>query len=103
MDKEKIWLFIVDAGNGRIMKLNTTTGNIIDDWAPTNEPLEESTSVVGCEYYEIVTEGLIEPVGISVIDNYMLVSDHANGDIIIYDHTTVPAVELKDYILAVQD
>lgn len=95
LDKEKIWLFIVDAGNGRIMKLNTTTGNIIDDWAPTNEPLEESTSVVGCEYYEIVTEGLIEPVGISVIDNYMLVSDHANGDIIIYDHTTVPAVELK--------
>lgn len=94
LDKNKVWLYIVDAGNGRIVKLNTTTGTIVDDWNPSNEPLAESTSVEGAEWYEIVTDGLDEPVGIDVIDDRMLVGDHANGDIIIYDISAVPALEL---------
>ncbi|MFN0276519.1 MAG: T9SS type A sorting domain-containing protein [Chitinophagales bacterium] len=95
LDENKQWLYLIDAGNGRIIKLDTKTGSVTGDWTPTNEPLAESNIISGCDWAEIVTEGIIEPVGIDVIDDYMLVSDHATGEIIIYDITTVPATELK--------
>ena len=38
-----------------------------------------------------MTEGLIEPAGIAVIENRLLVSDYATGDILIYDISSMPA------------
>jgi hypothetical protein len=38
---------------------------------------------------------LLKPAGIDVIGNRMIVSEHQTGEIIIYDISTMPAVELE--------
>ena len=94
-DKASNYLYTIDAGNGRIIRMNPESGNVTGTFSHPNEPLAEANEIENTDWVEIVTTGLIEPVGIDVIDNYMLVSDHATGEIIIYDISTVPAVELK--------
>ena len=42
-----------------------------------------------------MSSGLVEPSGIDVIGTTMIVTDHDNGDIIIYDISSIPAVEVK--------
>lgn len=94
-DKTSNYLYTIDAGNGRIIRMNPESGEVTGTFPHPNEPLAEANEIEGTDWIEIVNSGLIEPVGIDVIDNYMLVSDHATGEIIIYDVSTVPAVELK--------
>ena len=94
-DKPSGYLYTIDAGNGRIIRMNPESGNVTGTFSHPNEPLAEANEIENTDWVEIVNTGLIEPVGIDVIDNYMLVSEHATGEIIIYDISTVPAVELK--------
>ncbi|MBK9504068.1 MAG: T9SS type A sorting domain-containing protein [Bacteroidetes bacterium] len=94
-DKSSNFLYVIDAGNGRIIRMNPESGNVTGTFSHPNEPLAEADEIENTDWVEIVNTGLIEPVGIDVIDNYMLVGDHATGEIIIYDISTVPAVELK--------
>jgi len=95
LDKETGWLYIVDHGADRVIRMDINTGS--PGGAPTYtapEPLTEYSTVTGYTVEDVVTTGLIQPSGIDIIDNRMIVSDHANGDIIIYDITTMPAIEL---------
>lgn len=94
-DKPSGYLYLIDAGNGRIIRMNPESGEVTGTFPHPNEPLAEANEIENTDWVEIVNSGLIEPVGIDVIDNYMLVSDHATGEIIIYDISTVPAIELK--------
>lgn len=94
-DKASNYLYTIDAGNGRIIRMNPESGEVTGTFTHPNEPLAEANEIEGTDWVEIVNTGLIEPVGIDVINNYMLVSDHATGEIIIYDISTVPAIELK--------
>jgi hypothetical protein len=88
-------LYIVDGGGKRVLRLAMNTGTM--SGAPSfgpHEPMALYTNMSGMAWDIVVDQGLIEPSGIDVIGNRMVVSDHANGDIVIYDITTSPAAEL---------
>ena len=93
LDKATGWLYVVDHGGQRVYRLNTATGTVSGpgDYGPW-ETYVEYTMVTGYEKEVIITNGLVEPAGIEVIGDRLLVSDHANGDIIVYDisNATVP-------------
>jgi hypothetical protein len=86
LDKATGWLYIVDHGNDRILRLDVNTGTI--GGTPSFGPFEgivEYSYVTGYTWEEIVNTGLVEPSGIAHIDDRLLVTDHSNGDIIVYD------------------
>ena len=95
LDKATGWLYAVDHGGQRIIRINTTTGTVSGpgDYGPW-ETYVEYTMVTGYDHEVIVNTGLVEPAGIEVIGDRLLVSDHANGDIVVYDIAGGPVVEL---------
>lgn len=90
------WLYFVDGGNQRVMRLDISSGTI--GGTPTNfsnpETVAEYSTVNGATFETVVSSGLTEPSGIDIIDDRMIVTDHSNGDIIIYDISSIPASEL---------
>ena len=94
-DHRNDWLYVVDHGNDRVFRMDVTTGTEtgIPSWGPW-EPLVEYTEYTGLVQEDVVTTGLIEPSGIALIEDRMLVTDHANGDIIVYDIDATPVTEL---------
>ena len=86
MDKSSGWLYIVDHGGQRILRLNTRTGTLAGN--PTFGPFEQYVqyrNVTGATVEVIVNTGLQEPAGIEVVGTTLYVSDHATGEIILYD------------------
>lgn len=95
LDDYSQWLYVVDHGNNRVIRIDINTGS--EGGAPSypsNEALIEYTRYTGYTQETVVT-GLDKPAGIDVIQNRMIVSEFTSGDIIIYDITTLPAVELE--------
>jgi len=93
--KSSQMLFIVDGGGSRILRLDVNSGSI--GGSPSfnvGETLAQYANVSSPLYDVIVSSGLVDPSGIDVIDDRMIVSDNANGDIVIYDISTTPAIEL---------
>ena len=50
LDHESGWLYIVDSGNGRILKMNTKTGSKLKDVSLFNEVLEEHWEMSGVDW-----------------------------------------------------
>ena len=86
LDKATGWLYVVDHGGQRVLRLNTATGVVSGpgNYGPWETYLEYSM-VSGYAWEEIITSGLVEPAGIEVIGEHLLVSDHATGEVVIYD------------------
>jgi len=95
LDKNKKWLYFVDGGNQRVLRLDITTGttNGAPSWGP-QETLAEYQKMTGFTWEEVVTTGLVQPAGIDIIDDKLVVTDHSNGDIVFYDVNTIPAIEI---------
>ena len=85
LDKETGYLYICDTGNQRIIKMNTNTGIINYSLTPYGENIEGYYSMIGVQYETIIDSGLILPTGIDIYENYLIVSDYTNGDVIFYD------------------
>ena len=85
LDKETGYLYICDTGNQRIIKMNTNTGSINYSLTPYGENIEGYYSMIGVQYETIIDSGLILPTGIDIYENYLIVSDYSNGDVIFYD------------------
>jgi hypothetical protein len=86
LDKATGWLYVVDHGGQRVLRLDINTGSV--SGAPSFGPFEnyvEYSMVTGYTWQEVVTTGLVQPAGIEVIGGRLLVSDHATGEIIIFD------------------
>jgi len=86
LDKRTGWLYVVDHGNQRVLRLDTRSGSVsgpatFGPW----ESYAEYTNVTGHTWETVATTGLIQPVGIAISGDHLLVSDHANGDIVVYD------------------
>ncbi|MFT4757763.1 MAG: hypothetical protein ACI91R_002420 [Vicingaceae bacterium] len=95
LDKSSNWLYIADGGNGRVLRLDITTGTVGGTPSfPQYEPLAEYTNVSGATWQIVADTGLVQPSGIDVIGNNMIVSDFSTGDIFIYDISTVPATRV---------
>lgn len=96
LDANAQWLYVVDHGNGRVIRIDITTGS--DQGGTPNyanpEPVVEYTEYTGYVQESVLT-GLLKPAGIDVIDDRMIISEFETGEIIIYDISTLPATELK--------
>jgi hypothetical protein len=96
LDEEQQWLYVVDNGNQRVIRIDITTGSNGGGTPnyPQNETLIEYSEYTGYTQENVVT-GLDRPAGIDVIDNRMVISEYESGDIIIYDISVMPAVEIE--------
>jgi hypothetical protein len=93
LDAEKEWLYIVDIGNQRVIRMNINTGSP-SSTAPSygpNEDVEEYVTITGYTWEPVVTSGLIKPCGIEIVGTRMLVSDYSTGIIHVYSISNMPA------------
>lgn len=91
MDKEKGMLFVCDAGNNRVLEVNTQTGSE-KSGMPTiplrnGEPLAKYVEMEGTQS-GIFADGIEKPCGIALKENRLFVGSYATGDIICYDIET---------------
>lgn len=87
MDKRSGWLYVVDHGGQRVLRLDTRTGTIAPG-NPSFGPFEsyvQYENVTGATWEVIIDGGLNSPAGIEVVGSTLLVSDHGTGEIIFYD------------------
>lgn len=85
MDKDSGWLYFVDNGNARVLRLDINSGIIGNDLPLLNEELEQHVEVLDFNFEVIIDTGITYPCGIDLIENRLLVTDYSNGDIIVYD------------------
>lgn len=85
-DKRTGWLYVVDHGNDRVVRLDTRSGSVSGpgSFGPYESYVEYS-QMSGHTWETVATTGLVQPAGIAISGDHLLVSDHANGDIVIYD------------------
>jgi hypothetical protein len=84
LDKEAGWLYVVDNGNDRVLRLDIHSGNVVNSLPLINEPLGEY-SQMGNVVWEVIIDSLTRPSGIDLIENRLLVGDFTTGEISIYD------------------
>ena len=94
VDHENNWLYIVDGGNNRIIRMKTNDATDAGTLPLINEPLAVYKSMTGATVEVVVGSELSSPCGIDYKDGRIVVSDNATGDIIIYDVTQMPASEV---------
>jgi hypothetical protein len=97
LDKENNWLYIIDGGGNKIIRLKTTSGTVgasLPVPATANEPLAEYKEVTGATIETVASMGFTAPCGIDYKNNRLVVSDNTTGELIIYDVTNMPATEV---------
>ena len=95
LDEDKKWLYAVDHGNQRVIRIDITTGtnmNVTPLYTP-NEAVVEYTAISGYTQETVIT-GLDKPAGIDVIEDRLIIGEHTTGEIVIYDISVMPAIEL---------
>ncbi len=85
IDDAGVWLYAVDNGNDRVIRIDINSGEATNSLPLINEQLAEHSQMGNVIWEEIINTGLDRPCGIDVIDNRLLVGDYATGEIIIYD------------------
>ena len=85
IDKSTGWLYFVDNGNDRVIRLDINSGTSSTPLPLTNENLAEHSAIGGFTSEVIIDSGLEQPCGIEIFENYLLVGDYSTGDIVIYD------------------
>jgi DNA-binding beta-propeller fold protein YncE len=85
LDKTTGWLYVVDNGNNRVLRLDIHSGNVTNPLALINETLAEHSQMGNVTWEVIINTGLDRPCGIDLIENRLLVGDYATGEIIVYD------------------
>ncbi len=90
LDDAKQWLYIVDPGGNRVLRMDVTTGARQRNLVPPDESgenLAEFTEWSGATVEVLIADGIGEPVGIEVHGNRLLVGDRLSGIIHVYDIT----------------
>lgn len=90
LDKDKKWLYIVDGGNKRVLRMDINSATKDKELDLINEPLSEHWEMKGAIIEEFVAPsfGLNQPCGIELKENRLFVSDYATGEIICFDIST---------------
>ncbi len=94
LDKIGGWLYFIDGGNKQVKRMNVNSGTITGNLTvpgTANETLGSYKKVEGA-VVEIVDTWTTQPCGIDYTMGRLIVSDHDNGDIRIYDVTGTPAL-----------
>lgn len=84
LDKETGWLYIVDTGTKRILKVDTKTGTRKGNLNLTNEQLAEHWDMVDMDLKVFASNNLSMPAGIEISGKLLYVSDFETGEIIAY-------------------
>jgi len=80
------WLYIADTGNGRVVRLDVTTGTDQGDITPVYETLAYQSMVEGAVLEEVVPAGVVtQPSGLAIQDGLLYVSDYATRKITAFD------------------
>lgn len=85
LDKSTGWMYFVDNGNSRVMRLDINSGTVGANLPLVNETLAEHVSMNGFTTETIIETGLDRPCGIELFENYLLVGNYGNGVINVYD------------------
>lgn len=85
LDKATGWLYFVDNGNDRVMRLDINSGSFGSNLPLINETLAEHSQMTGFTIETIIDQGLDRACGIEIMENRLLVGDFATGEIIVYD------------------
>jgi hypothetical protein len=97
-DKATGWLYIVDAGTNRLLRVNTNTGTNAGPLTPPStgaEPLAAYWDITGATVQVVQTyPSNVQPVGIDIYDGRMIVGDCSGGNIYLYDITGTNPVQL---------
>ena len=88
------WLYIADTGNQRILRMDPNSGSIAQNLNPYGETLQGYWRMSGTDWNVVADSDLTYPTGLDIYEDRLLISDYANGDIIIYDISQDPVVEL---------
>jgi DNA-binding beta-propeller fold protein YncE len=84
LDADTRLLYVADTGNGRVLAVDTASGEAVAELPSVNEPLHEYSEMGGVDV-QILVEGLGEPSGLVLYDGQLIVSDHETGEIIAFD------------------
>lgn len=94
IDPASGWLYIADTGNERILRMDPNSGTIAQNLNPYGEQLAGYWLMSGTDWNVVADSGLTNPTGLDIYEDRLLVSDYADGDIIVYDLSVDPVVEL---------
>ena len=86
-DKSTGWLYIVDTGHKKLIRINTATGAVVDTLqtpGTAQETLDGYYEVQGVVQEEIDTFPT-RPSGIALCKNRLIVGDYDTGEITVYD------------------
>lgn len=93
LDEEKKWLYVVDNGNRRVIRIDITTGEMSPEppsYGPHEDVVEYSV-YTNYDWEVVVDNGLIKPAGIEIMGEQLLVSDYETGNINVYNVSSMPA------------
>lgn len=93
LDKSTGMLYIVDTNHDRVLRMDIHTGSFSANLTQY-EAVAEYSSYTGATWNVFVNSGLVTPSGVDYIENRLIVSDYATGDIVIYSTTGTTGVEL---------
>ena len=96
-DDTKTWLYVVDNGHQRVLRMNVSTGNTsltAPAYGP-HEDMAEYVTITGYTWENVVTTGLQDPAGIVIDGDIMVVTDHQTNEVIFYDLSSIPATEIR--------
>ena len=85
LDKASGWMYFVDNGNSRVIRLDINSGTVGSTLPLINEELAEHVRMNGFDTEIIIETGLDRPSGIELLENYLLVGNYGTGDINVYD------------------
>jgi DNA-binding beta-propeller fold protein YncE len=84
LDDATGWLYVADTGTGRVLRLDTATGEASPIRNGAIDRMAEYSRVSGVTV-ETFASGLGEPSGLALADGVLYVGDHATGEIVAYD------------------
>ena len=85
LDKATGWMYVVDNGNHRVLRLDINSGSVAGNLPMINEQLAEHSEMANVTWEVIIQDSIEQPCGIEVMENRLLVGDYASGDIYVYD------------------
>ena len=96
LDKSTGWLYIVDGGGQRILRMDIHSGNATGTPSiPLNETIDEYVNWSNTSWEVVIDSGLVEPSGIEIIADRLLVSDYATGIIHIFQIDSTGLTRIK--------
>lgn len=84
MDHATGWLYVCNSQQNRVIRINKATGTPGEN-VPMNEMVEVYRYMDDFEWEVCISSGLNEPTGIDIIEDRLIVSNYATGDINLYD------------------